>query len=228
MVEVGILGATGYAGLELTRILLQHPKVSALHASSVSFEGQSLEDVYPSMINRVDSRVVQESSSPLPSAFPALPSLQKAEEVIGSLGTLCSRASLMAMQKRQDTSVSQQTSILFDISAVFASAAMKRSSNNGMAHRINIQNCMQKPSTGYLSSTVAKSRMQPKRVQCSSQTLGAIPRPQSSGLCQRFKKALWILAASLSPRCRALLALAASQRRPPITAKLQMPPRRIK
>ncbi len=68
MIHVGVLGATGYAGLELTRILLQHPEVGVLSASSVSFEGESLEDVYPSMVNRQDSV--------------ALPALEKAEKVI--------------------------------------------------------------------------------------------------------------------------------------------------
>lgn len=68
MIHVGILGATGYAGLELTRILLQHPEVTALSASSVSFEGKRFEEVYPSMIN-LQSDV-------------ALPMLEKAEDVI--------------------------------------------------------------------------------------------------------------------------------------------------
>ena len=68
MIHVGILGATGYAGLELTRILLQHPEIAALSASSVSFEGKRLEDVYPAMIN-IQSDV-------------ALPMLEKAEDVI--------------------------------------------------------------------------------------------------------------------------------------------------
>lgn len=70
MVHVGILGATGYAGLELTRILLQHPEVDKLSASSVSFEGKSLEDVYPSMVNRQNDTV--------------LPELKKAEDVIAA------------------------------------------------------------------------------------------------------------------------------------------------
>lgn len=68
MIHVGILGATGYAGLELTRILLQHPRVDRLSASSVSFEGKSLEDVYPSMVNVANGT--------------ALPPLEKAEDVM--------------------------------------------------------------------------------------------------------------------------------------------------
>lgn len=68
MIHVGILGATGYAGLELARLLLQHPKLGKLSASSVSFEGKSLEEVYPSMVNH------QYTTS--------LPELEKAEDVI--------------------------------------------------------------------------------------------------------------------------------------------------
>lgn len=70
MIHVGVLGATGYAGLELTRILLQHPEVGGVSASSVSFEGKSLEEVYPSMVNRHFNV--------------ALPMLEKAEDVIAA------------------------------------------------------------------------------------------------------------------------------------------------
>lgn len=49
MVHVGIIGATGYVGVELVRLLLNHPKVKRLHLSSVSFEGQQIEDVYPNL-----------------------------------------------------------------------------------------------------------------------------------------------------------------------------------
>ena len=48
MLEIGILGASGYAGAELVRILLAHPEPKRLKLSSVSFEGKSLETVYPS------------------------------------------------------------------------------------------------------------------------------------------------------------------------------------
>ncbi len=46
MIKAGIIGATGYAGVELVRLLLKHPKVSHLFLSSVSFEGQKIEDIY--------------------------------------------------------------------------------------------------------------------------------------------------------------------------------------
>ena len=46
MINVGIIGATGYVGVELLAILLRHSKVEALYLSSVSFEGQNIEDIY--------------------------------------------------------------------------------------------------------------------------------------------------------------------------------------
>lgn len=48
-VNVGIVGATGYAGVELIRILLNHPQAKLAAISSVSFEGQPIAQVYPSL-----------------------------------------------------------------------------------------------------------------------------------------------------------------------------------
>lgn len=48
MADIGILGASGYAGAELARLVLSHPETKGLKLSSVSFEGKGLEDVYPS------------------------------------------------------------------------------------------------------------------------------------------------------------------------------------
>ena len=48
MLDIGILGASGYAGAELVRILLAHPEPKTLRLSSVSFEGKKLASVYPS------------------------------------------------------------------------------------------------------------------------------------------------------------------------------------
>ena len=49
--KVGIIGATGYAGAELVRLLLGHPKVEKLMLSSVSFEGGKMEEVYPNFLD---------------------------------------------------------------------------------------------------------------------------------------------------------------------------------
>jgi len=49
----GIIGATGYAGAELVRLLSAHPKISKLALSSVSFEGEQIEDIYPNFLGRI-------------------------------------------------------------------------------------------------------------------------------------------------------------------------------
>lgn len=48
MIQAGIVGATGYAGAELARLLSQHPDVQLAAASSVSFSGEPLSEVYNS------------------------------------------------------------------------------------------------------------------------------------------------------------------------------------
>jgi len=53
-VQVGIIGATGYAGLEIVRLLLRHPEVELAAVSSVSFAGKRLSEVYPSMAGCCD------------------------------------------------------------------------------------------------------------------------------------------------------------------------------
>jgi len=48
-IRAGIVGATGYAGIELVRLLANHPNVVITGISSVSYEGQKLSDIYPNL-----------------------------------------------------------------------------------------------------------------------------------------------------------------------------------
>lgn len=48
MVKVSVIGATGYAGAELMRLLVSHKEVELVHAASKSFAGKKLSEVYPS------------------------------------------------------------------------------------------------------------------------------------------------------------------------------------
>ena len=43
MTKVGIIGATGYTGIELIRLLVNHPNIKLQALSSVSFEGQGIQ-----------------------------------------------------------------------------------------------------------------------------------------------------------------------------------------
>lgn len=62
-VKVGIIGATGYAGVELVRLLLQHPYVELAAISSVSFEGQELSDIYPNFTDIFADVLVDEDTA---------------------------------------------------------------------------------------------------------------------------------------------------------------------
>ena len=54
MIHAGIVGATGYAGSELVRLLLSHPEAEVTAISSVSFEGKAISEVYPAYFNLCD------------------------------------------------------------------------------------------------------------------------------------------------------------------------------
>lgn len=48
-IKAGVIGATGYAGLEIVRLLLSHPFVEVAAVSSVSFEGRAISEIYPQL-----------------------------------------------------------------------------------------------------------------------------------------------------------------------------------
>jgi N-acetyl-gamma-glutamyl-phosphate reductase len=59
MFTVGIIGASGYAGVELVRLLATHPRVDRFSLSSTSFEGGRIESVYPNLLSRVSAELVK-------------------------------------------------------------------------------------------------------------------------------------------------------------------------
>lgn len=77
MVKVGILGATGYAGIELVRLLSQHPEAQIVRAVSQSYIGKKISDVYPSLRGIVDIECcgldVDDIAASCDVAFTALP-----------------------------------------------------------------------------------------------------------------------------------------------------------
>lgn len=56
-IRVGIVGATGYTALELTRLLLQHPQATVVAATSRSDAGKPLSEVHPSLSGRCEIEV---------------------------------------------------------------------------------------------------------------------------------------------------------------------------
>jgi len=57
--KAGIIGATGYAGAELVRLLSGHPKIDGLVLSSVTFEGERIEKIYPNFLDRVSGPLLK-------------------------------------------------------------------------------------------------------------------------------------------------------------------------
>lgn len=76
MIKAGVVGATGYAGAELVRLLIGHPQAEIAAVSSVSFSGQPISAVYPAYYGLCDivcgtqDSVVEKSNV----VFAALPS----------------------------------------------------------------------------------------------------------------------------------------------------------
>ena len=54
MIKAGIIGATGYAGNELVRILTNHPETEIIWYGSKSYEGENYSDVYRNMTEIAD------------------------------------------------------------------------------------------------------------------------------------------------------------------------------
>ena len=56
MIKVGIIGATGYAGNEIVRLLLGHSGVQIEFLASQSFEGQNYSDIYGNFFELIDMK----------------------------------------------------------------------------------------------------------------------------------------------------------------------------
>jgi N-acetyl-gamma-glutamyl-phosphate reductase len=54
MIKVGIVGGTGYTGVELLRLLSQHPQVQLQAITSRKEAGLPVSDMYPSLRGHVD------------------------------------------------------------------------------------------------------------------------------------------------------------------------------
>ena len=61
--KISVIGASGYAGAELVRILLGHPNATLAALSSVSYTGQSIADLYPAYRNICEQLLVSEEEA---------------------------------------------------------------------------------------------------------------------------------------------------------------------
>src|SRR5512137_917526 len=79
-VKIGIINVTGYVGIELARLLSQHPKVELVSVTGRSAAGQKLGQVFPHLSN-IDL-TIEAKLGDVDLAFSAMPHEESAKEVI--------------------------------------------------------------------------------------------------------------------------------------------------
>ena len=80
-IRVGIINVTGYAGIELARLLYGHPNVELYAVTGRSAVGQKLTEVFPHMTN-CDMTITSDIDANIELAFSAMPHKASAEVII--------------------------------------------------------------------------------------------------------------------------------------------------
>ncbi len=78
--RVGIINVTGYAGVELARLLYQHPEVELTSVTGRSMAGQKLGTVFPHLASL--NLTIEAELGKVDLAFSAMPHKESAPEVI--------------------------------------------------------------------------------------------------------------------------------------------------
>ena len=111
MIRAGIIGATGYAGAELVRILSGHPQVTITQVVSKSYAGKKLSELYPTLRGIVDLTCREIDTDALANecdvVFTALPH-GAAAEVIAQLMDKGLRVVDLSADFRNDAGVYQE------------------------------------------------------------------------------------------------------------------------
>ncbi|SFB72273.1 N-acetyl-gamma-glutamyl-phosphate reductase [Butyrivibrio sp. YAB3001] len=61
MIRVGIIGATGYAGAEIARLILGHPEAEVVWYGSKSYIGQDFSDIYGNFFKIIDEKCLDDN-----------------------------------------------------------------------------------------------------------------------------------------------------------------------
>ena len=88
MIRVGIIGASGYAGRELIRLLANHPNAEVVYAGSRTYVGASLGKVIPALrhldlrFSEIDVKTIIQECDCLFTAVPHGGCMELAESVL--------------------------------------------------------------------------------------------------------------------------------------------------
>lgn len=105
--RVGIVNVTGYAGIEVTRLIAGHPRAELVQVTGRSAAGQRLSQVFPHMAP-VDMTVAAELTEKVDVAFLALPHRASAEAALPLLEAGVKVIDLSADFRLKDPSVYQK------------------------------------------------------------------------------------------------------------------------
>jgi len=112
MVRVAVVGASGYTGVELLRLLATHPLVDVVCVTSRQHEGQAIADVFPSLVGAYDLRCepldVERIAGRCDLVFTALPHRTAMDVVPGFLQAGCRVVDLSADYRLKDRNVYEQ------------------------------------------------------------------------------------------------------------------------
>jgi N-acetyl-gamma-glutamyl-phosphate reductase len=104
--KIGIINVTGYAGVELARLLSQHPKVELASVTGRSAAGQSLGEVFPHLAG-IDL-TIKARLDDVELVFSAMPHKESAEEIIPLLEKGIKVVDISADFRLKDASQYQQ------------------------------------------------------------------------------------------------------------------------
>ena len=62
-IKVSIIGATGYAGKELIKILSGHPEVELMFLGSSTYAGKNITEVFPEFLNSLNKKLIKPDSA---------------------------------------------------------------------------------------------------------------------------------------------------------------------
>jgi N-acetyl-gamma-glutamyl-phosphate reductase len=105
MTKVSIAGATGYTGLELLRLLLQHPDIKIQTLTSETYGGKNIAEVFPSMAGQADfalSKLDENIADSCDILFLALPHTASMEKMADFLKGDCRVIDLSADYRLKD------------------------------------------------------------------------------------------------------------------------------